>query len=479
MTEHKNTWLDHLLHLAFRNAITGFGVSLVTISFLAIVSLLLLMSLQLVESPYIGILAFLILPAFFVSGLVVIPVGMWMARRHHAAEGTTDKGQPLPRLDLNDPRVRRTAWIVVLLTFVNVVVVASASYEGIHYMESTAFCGEVCHPPMLPEFTAAYQSPHSTVGCVECHVGPGAEGFIKAKMGGVRQLISYMTDTYNRPIPVPVHNMVPAEHSCEECHWTDKDYGDIMVVKTKYSEDEVNTPLTTALMMHVGGPGKDRGIHSYHLAEGRTMEFYRDEEDPDVIPYVRVTEADGNVIEYTLDGSDFDAASIDESHMRKMDCIDCHSRPAHQYELPDEAVDQAIADGRLPVDKPFIKAAAVQALRGAAEEGAGPDFIASSINEYYGDHDEGVMAAQADELKTITAELEKILARNVFPDMKITWETYPDQSGHTTFSGCFRCHDDLHASSDGEHMIGQDCMACHNVIAWDEENPDILTMINP
>ena len=61
--------------------------------------------------------------------------------------------------------------------------------------------------------------------------------------------------------------------------------------------------------------------------------------------------------------------------------------------------------------------------------------------------------------QTVTA-VQDIYARNVFPAMKVTWGTYPNNIGHTFFNGCFRCHDDSHKANDGS-VIKQDCETCH------------------
>jgi hypothetical protein len=66
-----------------------------------------------------------------------------------------------------------------------------------------------------------------------------------------------------------------------------------------------------------------------------------------------------------------------------------------------------------------------------------------------------------------------IYNRNVFPDMKVTWGTYPNNLGHMDFVGCFRCHDDQHADKDGK-TVPQDCSACHQILAMDEPSPKIL-----
>jgi hypothetical protein len=61
------------------------------------------------------------------------------------------------------------------------------------------------------------------------------------------------------------------------------------------------------------------------------------------------------------------------------------------------------------------------------------------------------------------AALQTIYRRNVFPVMKVTFGTYPDNVGHTTSSGCFRCHDGSLTAKDGT-TIGADCEYCHRQI---------------
>jgi nitrate/TMAO reductase-like tetraheme cytochrome c subunit len=60
--------------------------------------------------------------------------------------------------------------------------------------------------------------------------------------------------------------------------------------------------------------------------------------------------------------------------------------------------------------------------------------------------------------------------------MKVTWGTYPNNLGHQNFPGCFRCHDDNHKSRAGK-AITQDCSACHDLLAMDEENPQLIPEI--
>jgi nitrate/TMAO reductase-like tetraheme cytochrome c subunit len=202
------------------------------------------------SNPYMGILFYLILPGLFVFGLMLIPIGMWRDRRRRQAQGAE---LAWTRIDFNIPRHRNVAFIVLAITFANVLIVSLAAYTGVHYMDSNEFCGTVCHSVMEPEFSAFQDGPHSRVGCVQCHIGPGAPWFVKAKISGLRQVIAVNLKTYSRPIPSPVHNLRPARETCEQCHWPEKFHGDKVKVIHEFASDETNTESTTTLQIHVGG----------------------------------------------------------------------------------------------------------------------------------------------------------------------------------------------------------------------------------
>ena len=176
------------------------GAALATVSGLSIVALF-TSSLLGFEGggPYAGILAYVLLPAVFVVGLLLMPVGLALARRRRvklASSGWVEP--PLPILDFNKPRVRAIALAFVALTTVNVLILAAASYKGLELMDSTQFCGS-CHSVMDPEVTAHDLSPHARVGCVACHIGPGASWFVKSKLSGSWQVISVTLGLYPRP----------------------------------------------------------------------------------------------------------------------------------------------------------------------------------------------------------------------------------------------------------------------------------------
>jgi hypothetical protein len=160
-----------------RHPLSLLGAGVVTLSAVVFLFAFLLDLFGLHTNPYMGIVLFLIIPAIFVAGLLMIPLGIWLARRR-AAKGLEPRHWP--RLDLNDPAQRRTTLVVAALTLVNVMIVSLAAVRGIEFMDSPEFCGQVCHTVMQPEFAAYQDGPHSRVRCVDCHIGPGAPWFVKS-----------------------------------------------------------------------------------------------------------------------------------------------------------------------------------------------------------------------------------------------------------------------------------------------------------
>ena len=64
-------------------------------------------------------------------------------------------------------------------------------------------------------------------------------------------------------------------------------------------------------------------------------------------------------------------------------------------------------------------------------------------------------------------EVQQIFRRTTFPEMKLNWQTHPNNLGHFYFNGCFRCHDGQHVSSDGK-ILNKDCDTCHTVMGQEE-----------
>jgi formate-dependent nitrite reductase cytochrome c552 subunit len=98
-----------------------------------------------------------------------------------------------------------------------------------------------------------------------------------------------------------------------------------------------------------------------------------------------------------------------------------------------------------------------------------PEALVSFYQQNYPD----VYARRTQDIHQAGRAVLAIYNRNVFPDLKVAWGTYPNNLGHTDFPGCFRCHDGSHATADGK-TITQDCNTCHEPLAMDEATPEIL-----
>jgi nitrate/TMAO reductase-like tetraheme cytochrome c subunit len=424
--------------------------------------------------PYAGIVFFFLLPAVFVLGLVLMPLGGLLRRYRLKQQGKLP--HVYPTIDLRQPMLQRALVLVVVMTFINVALMGTASYKAVEHMDSVEFCGQTCHSVMAPEYTAYLNSPHSRVACVDCHIGSGAPWFVRAKISGVRQLFAVNLKTYSRPIPSPVHNLRPSRDTCEHCHWPERFTGDKLLVKTKYADDEQNTPSTTVLLVKIGGRTTQGlvGIHGRHLAAAERIEYVSTDGRRQVIPSVTYTQDDGKKVEYVSDEVKATPAELARAERRKMDCVDCHNRPTHAFEMPERAVDQAITAGRIDRQLPYIKKQAVAALRVEYPDRATASAkIPQAIDDFYKAKYPDTYQGKRPIVETAAQQVTAIYLRNIFPEMRITWGTHPNNIGHDDFLGCFRCHDGKHKAADGR-VINDDCSACHQILAMEEKDPKVL-----
>ncbi|MGO8816172.1 MAG: NapC/NirT family cytochrome c [Terriglobia bacterium] len=455
-----------------QNLISRTGVVLTTTSGVSLVFAFALVIFGLQPNPYAGILVFMILPSILALGLVLIPIGIYRDWRKYRRLGTLPLAYP--SVDFTHPGVRRTVAFVAVMTAINIPIFAFATYSGTEFMESTKFCGQTCHSVMDPEYTAYQRSPHARVACVECHIGPGAPWFVRSKLSGSYQVLAVTFDLYPRPIPVPIHNLRPARETCEQCHWPERFSGDKLVIKTKYGDDEKNSSTKTVLLVHIGGRNPDSklvGIHGRHLglvsylpADGKRQE----------IPWVSYRNADGTTTEYASTETPPKADLVAHGERRTMDCMDCHNRPTHTFDMPEGAVNREMAAGRISLDLPFIHKVAIDLLkRNYRSRLEAQTELPQALREYYRKNYFNLYNSQRSKIEEAAKGILYIYMGNVFPEMNITWGSYPNNLGHTDFPGCFRCHDGNHKAKGGGE-ITQDCNACHSLLAMDEPDPKIL-----
>ncbi len=408
------------------------------------------------RNPYLGIFTYIVAPGFLITGLVLVFFGAWAQRRWAIKHAATmpDKW----RLDFTNPAQRR--WLILFgaggVGFI--MLSAFGSYQTYHYAESVQFCGQVCHQAMNPEFVAYQRSAHARVDCVDCHIGAGAEWFIRAKINGTHQLIAYTLDNYNRPIATPLAKIRPAQEICAKCHWPEKNHGNLDRTYEHFLSDKANTPYAVRLLLRVTEPRGDGslgGIH-WHAGPDAKVEYYASDEKRQVIPWMRVTNPkDGSVRIYRADDFKDEPPA---GKIRRMDCMDCHNRPAHVFPSANASVEQAMASGALSRKLPNIKREAVKAMlqKEITTADAAPGKIGDYLRNRY---------ASAPDTAPATAEVQRLFASTMFPERKADWRQYPDNLGHKDSAGCFRCHDNKHKAATGLAIPASDCASCHTILA--------------
>jgi hypothetical protein len=311
------------------------------------------------------------------------------------------------------------------------------------------------------------------VTCAECHIGPGADWFVKSKLDGAWQMVAVAFDLYPRPVPTPLHNLRPARETCEQCHWPTKHVGDKLRVITHYDEDEQNTELTTALLLKVGGETGEgsHGIH-WHVDRGVNLRYRSDETREEVYEIELVHNGD-EVKRYSIRN-----APEDEGVWRDMDCVDCHNRPTHVYESPGPAIDNAISDGLIDRSLPFVKREALRIVQEKYESHeAAREGLAAELRAFYAENYPDLAAEKADLIESAGVALGDIYSVNNFPQMEVWWDTYPNHIGHEQSDGCFRCHKRSMRTEDRE-QVSNDCETCHMILAEEEESPQIFSAMD-
>jgi nitrate/TMAO reductase-like tetraheme cytochrome c subunit len=440
----------------FRNWLSLTGLVVVVGSLFSFLLLLLLDALAHFSNPYVGILTYLVAPGFLVIGLILAVLGAFL--RHRQILKTSGPLPPL-RIDLTRPRDRRMLGFFLAGSVLFLLISALGSYQTYHFTESVQFCGQACHGVMKPEYVTYLHSPHARVACAECHIGKGANWYVRSKLSGTYQVYATLADKYPRPIPTPVKNLRPAQETCEECHWPQKFVGNLEHTFYSFLTDETNTPFTVRMLLNVGGGdathGPVGGIH-WHMNVGNKIEYIASDEARQKIPFIRVTELSQGVV--TEFRSPRFTNAVDEASLRRMDCMDCHNRPAHRYQTPNSAVSLAMALGNIDRGLSFVKSNALYVLTlPYTNSTQALQSIATSLSERY---------PNDPRIRPAIGAVQQIYTNNFFPEMKASWKVYPDNIGHKDWPGCFRCHDGLHKTADGKRSIkANDCNACHTILA--------------
>lgn len=467
------------LPASYRNPISLLGTIIAVIAAIVLVILLSFQFSGAISSAYFSIFSLIMVPGILFFGLLLISFGMY--RTWKKMKKQKIELNKYPHFDLNDKKTRNAAIIFITVTAIFVLMTVLGSIQAVHYTESVSFCGQVCHTPMNPEFTAYQNSPHARVRCSECHVGEGIDHFIQSKMSGMRQLWGVITGNYNRPIETPIHNLRPAAETCEKCHWPQKFYTQKIRNEKYFITDSSNTEWFIALNMKIGADhqslGLTKGIH-WHINPDIEIE-YKANRDRETIPWVKYkNKKTGKEIIYTEPTGTVKEDSLAKLEHRKMDCMDCHNRPSHEFRSPTFYVNSLFASGKISTSIPYLKKAAMEALKvpfGTSD--SAKTGISEKMIKFYKDNYASVYDTHKDGIHKAIVQIKEAYAQNAFPEMKVTFDKYPRHIGHIESDGCFRCHNDKHKSADGK-VISKDCNLCHTIVAQGKKGSLNFTSID-
>ncbi len=375
------------------------------------------------------------------------------------------------------PRTMRGLIALVVVVGGIGTLVAIGSLKAMEWTETEGFCSK-CHT-MAPEEKAYKLSVHRDVACAECHVKPGFSGLVEAKLNGAKQTLEVLLGTFPKPIPAPDHSKLPdPKDTCMKCHSLGDIAGDgnptKVIVRPRYRENKANTKETVAVVVRPPELGSKNDPPGAHWHVKQEVEFTSPDEQSREIDWVGVKYKDGRTKQFIARPeinvssdvrSDINRLKSNET-TRRMNCIDCHNRVGHELPSPDQAVDESIASGKISQSLPYIKREGINRLTRRYDSTEEADRAIAGLRGMYAAKYPLVARTRRHQVDEAVRELQLIYGLVATPNMKTVASTYPNNLGHQTSRGCFRCHDGNHyqVAAGGRVLkktIPWECTTCH------------------
>ena len=126
-------------------------------------------------------------------------------------------------------------------------------------------------------------------------------------------------------------------------------------------------------------------------------------------------------------------------------------------------MNEAITAGSIPKDLPEIKNLSMELCNEQiSNSDSAQEFIRQSITEFYESEYPDIFESEKEKIELAISGLNDIYFKNIFPEMNVRWDAYPNHIGHLEFDGCFRCHNNEMESENGD-VISIDCDLCHSI----------------
>ena len=361
-------------------------------------------------------------------------------RRAAGAAEECCAARPFIRGSISTIATQRSA-VISFTTFLVVFVVVSAagSYKAYEFTESTAVLrtamphGDESRVHGVPAFSARARGLRG----MPCGLGSDLVCEVEAfgQPAGVCRGLQHLSPAR---FPRPSTICVPAQETCEQCHWPKKFYGGQLKVFTHYANDEKNTLRQVRMLIKTGGgdpaTGAPEGIH-WHMNIGNKIEYVAADEKHQIIPYIHVEDLQGRVTEYYAKDS-----TLSKDQIAKADAASHGLRrlpqPSHAHLCSAGSVRRSVAAGAAARRFPALHQAG-GGYRVDREPTPRPTTpckaLPSGLQGFYETKYPDVAKTKQLEIRNAVTEVQQIFKRTTFPEMKLNWQTHPNNLGHFYF----------------------------------------------